>query len=200
MKHPANPQEKQHKSHVFRSSMATFFFSASFVLPGLFEYPYILLIAIISSAVLACIILTFLVRRRIGKRETVAEPSAQENLPKAKPKGLAVTKFELADNTVKFFIAKGFHKKRWVVVKEIPVYEITGIEHFGNELSVTWKGVTDSFFMKKNAESFGKLCDEVNIMLEEQRKTLENSEKASLRRNDLTGVINASIGIVDLSF
>ena len=54
--------------------------------------------------------------------------------------------------------------------------------------------------MKKNAESFGKLCDEVNTMLEEQRKTLENSEKASLRRNDLTGVINASIGIVDLSF
>ena len=140
MKHPANPQEKQHKNHVFRSSMATFSFSAAFALPGLFEYPYILLIAIISSAVLACILLTFLVRRRKGKRETIAEPSAQENLPKLKPKGLAVTKFEFAANTVKFFVAKGFRKKRWVVVKEIPVYEITGIEHFGNELSVTWKG------------------------------------------------------------
>jgi hypothetical protein len=200
MKHPANPQEKQHKNHVFRSSMAAFSFSAAFALPGLFEYPYILLIAIISSAVLACIILTVLVRRRKRKRKTISESSAQENLPKAKPKGLAVTKFELADNTVKFFVAKGVRKKRWVVVKEIPVYEIAGIEHFGNELSVTWKGVTDLFFMKKNAESFGKLCDEVKGMLEEQRKTLENSEKDSLRRSDLTGVINASIGIVDLSF
>jgi hypothetical protein len=113
---------------------------------------------------------------------------------------IRVTKVEVIDDTVKFFVAKGFRKKRWVAVKEIPVYEITGIENFGNELSVTWKGVTDTFFMKGNAESLGKLRDEVNGMLEEQRKSLENREKAALRRNELLGVINASIGIIDLSF
>ena len=179
--------------------MTAFSFSVAFALPGLFEYPYILLIAIISSAVSACILLTFLVRRRKRKKETSAL-SAQENPPKVKPKGLAVTKFELSDNTVKFFVAKGFRKKRLVVIKEIPVYEINSIEHFGNELSVTWKGVTDLFFMEKKAESFGKLCDEVNGLLEEQRKTLEDNQKATLRRNDLTEIINASIGIIDLSF
>ena len=177
--------------------MTAFTLSAAFDLPGLFEYPYILLIAIISSVVLACILVTFFVRRR--KRETIKQ-SDQESLPKPEPKGFTVAKFEVSDNAVRFFVAKGFFKKRWVVVKEIPVYAINSIEHFGNELSVTWKGVTDLFFMEKKSESFGKLRDEVNGLLEEQRKTLEDNEKASLRRNDLTGVINASIGIVDLSF
>jgi hypothetical protein len=116
---------------------------------------------------------------------------------------IRVTKVEVIDDTVKFFVAKGFRKKQWVAIKEIPVYEITSIENFGNELSVTWKGVTDTFFMKGNAESFGKLRDEVNGVLEEQRKSLENNEKeekAALRRNELLGVINASVGIIDLSF
>jgi hypothetical protein len=137
-------------------------------------------------------------RRRKEKRQP--DSAVQENQPKPKTKGIPVIKVEVIDDTVKFFDAKGFLKKRLVVVKEIPVYEIERIENFGNELSVTWKDVTDTFFMKKKAESFGKLRDEVNRMLEEKRKSLENNEKSTLRRNELLGVINASIGIIDLSF
>ena len=187
------------QNSIFKSYMTAFPFSAAFTLPGLFEYPYILLIAIISSAVCACILLAFFVHRRKAKRKLV-DSAVQENQPKPKPKGIPVTKVEVIDNTVKFFVAKGFRKKRWVAVKEIPVFEIERVENFGNELSVTWKGVTDTFFMKEKAESLGKLRDEVNVMLEEQRKSLENNEKATLRRNELLGVINASIGIIDLSF
>jgi hypothetical protein len=184
---------------IFESYMTAFPFSAAFTLPGLFEYPYILLIAIISSVVCACILLAFFVHRRKAKRKLIA-PAAQENQPKPKPKGIPVTRVEVVDNAVKFFVAKGFRKKRWVAIKEIPVYEITSVENFGNELSVTWKGVTDTFFMKEKAESLGKLRDEVNGILEEHQKSLENNEKATLRRNELLGVINASIGIIDLSF
>ena len=134
------------------------------------------------------------------ERKQSKDSAGQEDPPKKKQKGIEVAKVEVSDNIVKFFVAKGFRKKRWVAVKEIPVYEITGIENFGNELSVTWKGVTDTFFMKGRAESLGKLRDEVNGMLEEQRKSLENNEKAALRRDELLGVINASIDIIDLSF
>ena len=198
MKNQIDFKDTSHEGYL-KSNFAAFSFSAALTLPTIFGFPYLLVIAIIANAVLVCFLLAFLFRKNKRKNPS-NEEIVEENPPKLKPKGLAVTKFEFADNTVKFFVAKGIRKKRWVVVKEIPVCEITGIEHFGNELSVTWKGVTDSFFMKKNAESFGKLCDAVKGMLEEQRKTLVNSEKASLRRNDLTGVINASIGIVDLSF
>ena len=61
-------------------------------------------------------------------------------------------------------------KKQWIVVREIPVLEIEHVEKFGNELSVTWKGTTDSFFTKEKTDLFGKLVDQVTRMLEDQRE------------------------------
>ena len=150
-----------------------------------------LLIAIVVIAVVLIIIL-FAWRRRARKM------GGEKNQPAVV--AVEVNKVEIADNALKFFVAKGRRKKQWVIVKEIPVYEIEHIESFGNHLSVTWKGVTSSFFFKNKNESFGKLADDVNGILEEQRKALVNNEKVALRRNELLGVINASIGVVDLSF
>lgn len=146
------------------------------------------------------LITTIAIPMLIGRRkktETIQEKSPK---PKPKAKGLAVTKYEVSDNKVTFFAAKGVVKKRWVLIKEIPVYEITSIESFGNELSINWNGAVYSFVFKKKSESFGPLRDQIQGLLEEQKKTMESNEKVHLRKSDLTGVINASIGIVDLSF
>lgn len=123
-----------------------------------------------------------------------------KNPPKPKQKVIPIAKAEIIEGTVKFFVAKGLIKKRWVAIKEIPVFEITNVENFGNELNVTWNGVTDIFSMKKKDESFSKLRDQINGMLEEHTKSLENEGKATLRRNELLGIINTSIGFIDLSF
>ena len=127
-----------------------------------------LLIAIVVIAVLLIIIL-FAWRkhaRKMGRKKNQPADVAVE-----------VTKVEIADNTVKFFAAKGFRKKQWVVVKEIPLLEIEHIEKFGNELSVTWKGATYTFFTKEKTDLFSKLVDQVNGILEDQRKSKENKEK-----------------------
>ena len=137
------------------------------------------------------------------KRKQSNDSEGQEDPPKKKQKGIEVAKVEVSDNIAKFFVAKGLGKKQWIVVREIPVLEIEHVEKFGNELSVTWKGVTDSFFTKEKTDLFGKLVDQVNGILEDQRKSKENSEKeekAALRRNELLGVINTSVGIIDQSF
>ena len=140
------------------------------------------------------------------KRKQSNDSAGQEDPPKKKQKGIQVAKVEVSDNIAKFFVAKGLGKKQWIVVKEIPVLEIEHIEKFGNELSVTWKGVTDSFFTKEKTDLFGKLVDQVNRMLEDQllrtngKSKENNEEKAALRRNELLGVINTSIGIIDSSF
>ena len=42
--------------------------------------------------------------------------------------------------------------------------------------------------------------DQILVLLDDQRKTLERNAKASLRRSDLAEVINGSVGVVDLSF
>ena len=123
-----------------------------------------------------------------------------KNPPKPKQKVIPIAKAEIIEGTAKFFVAKGLIKKRWVAIKEIPVFEITNVENFGNELNVTWNGVIDIFSMTKKGESFGKLRDQINGMLEEHTKSLENEGKATLRRNELLGIINTSIGFIDLSF
>jgi len=143
------------------------------------------------------------------KRNRSEDSSDQQKPRKKKVKGVEVGKFEVSDNTIRFFAAKGLGKKRWVAVREIPIPEIEHIENLDNELSVTWKGVTDSFFTKEKTDSFGKLVEQINGILENQRKTVETDEKNeknakndknALRRSELLMVINASIGIIDLSF
>ena len=134
------------------------------------------------------------------RRKQPEDSSDQQKPQKKKPKGLEVGKFEVSDNTAKFFAAKGFGKKQWVAVREIPVLEIEHVENSGNELSVTWKGATDSFFTKEKGDSFSKLVEQINGILENQRKTVETNEKAALRRRELLEVIKSSISTVDLSF
>ena len=102
---------------------------------------------------------------RLGRKQS-KDSAGQEDPPKKKPKSIAVSKVEVSDDVAKFFVAKGFLKKKWIVVKEIPLHEIEHIEKFGNELSVTWKGVTDTFFTKKKIDVFSKLVGQVNGILE----------------------------------
>lgn len=127
--------------------------------------------------------------------------SAEEQKPeKQKPKGVLVGKFDISDNVVKFYAAKGFGKKQWVSIREIPVLEIEQIDKFGNELTITWKGSTDAFYTKEKTDSFGKLVDQINGILEEHRRTVEKEQKAALRQNELLTVINKSLTVLDSSF
>ena len=117
------------------------------------------------------------------RRKQSNDSENQEDPQGKKQKGIEVAKVEVSDNVAKFFVAKGLGKKQWIVVREIPVLEIEHVEKFGNELSVTWKGVTDSFFTKEKIDLFGKLVDQVNIILEDQRKSKENNEKRGESRS-----------------
>jgi hypothetical protein len=111
-----------------------------------------------------------------------------------------ISDYELSNDTLKFFNVKGLHKKHRILIKEIPVYEITKVEISRNELSVTVNGITDSFFRKDSFESLSQLRHRILDMLEERRKTLEFNEKTIIRKNDLISIIDASMSITDLSF
>lgn len=77
---------------------------------------------------------------------------------------IVVTKYELYNNTVKFFDAGGLLKSRLVLIKQIPINEISSIESLGNELSLTWNGVTYLFFMKYDARSVTELREKIRSM------------------------------------
>ncbi len=136
----------------------------------------------------------------------------------------AMSEYELSpDGTLKLFDVKGPLKKRRVLIRKISIYDITNIESFENELSITWNGVTNLFFMRDRLVLLTYLRDKIMRMLEEPRKPLpsneepileetnlparepkqgliENDENVLLRKGELLGVISASMGIVDLSF
>ncbi|HEX7481985.1 MAG TPA: hypothetical protein VF350_00770 [Candidatus Bathyarchaeia archaeon] len=126
--------------------------------------------------------------------ESLREKSLKIN--KSKSKDLEITKYEISDNKIKFFDAKGFLKKRWVLIKEIPIQEISGVESFGNELKITWNEEVNIFVSKKNTELIISLFDQIQSLLKEQQKTIENNEKSYPRKSDLTKVM----GVIDLSF
>jgi hypothetical protein len=129
-----------------------------------------------------------------------ADATTHAPSPPKKNKGLLIEKYEFSNDVLKFFVSKGFPKKRWVQIKEIPVYEITSIESFGNELSISWNGSVYEFISKKKNESFVMLRDKIRGLLEGQQKTIEITEKTNQRKNDLNSIINSSIDVVDLSF
>jgi hypothetical protein len=112
------------------------------------------------------LITTIAIPMLIGRRKKMESATEKSPNPKPKPRGVAVAKYELSDTMVKFFDAKGFPKKRWVIIKEIPIHEITSIESFVNELNVTWNGTVYSFVFKQKSESFSALCDQIQGLLE----------------------------------
>jgi len=135
-----------------------------------------------------------------GRRKKIESPQEKTSVARPKPKELLVAKYELTDSVVKFSVVKGFPKKRWVLIKEIPIHEITSIENFENELRITWNGSAYLFVLKNKYESFSALRDQIQSLLEEHKKILQKNENTDLRKADLIETINASISVVNLSF
>jgi DNA-binding PadR family transcriptional regulator len=136
---------------------------------------------------------------RTEKTEILVQPS-QEKIETPKPEVTRVERYEISNYILKFLAEKGLFKKRWAVIKEVPINEITRINGSGSELLVTWKGVTDSFVIKNKKASFKGLPEQIQSLIDEQQKNLENAAKADKRKHELAELVDASVCIIDLSF
>ena len=134
-------------------------------------------------------------RRKQRLTETVFAQSAAE----ASHRSLGSGTLELIDNSIKFYIKKGYFKKRKEIAKEIPMTDIESIKRVGNEFSITWKGITDIFVIEKS-ELFGTMYETITETLKEQRKVLEDKEAAKQKRNELTKILSVAIEIVNSLF
>jgi hypothetical protein len=83
---------------------------------------------------------------------------------------VAVTEYELLEDSIRFFDKKGFMKQSRVLIREIFLSEITRIDVQGNELSVTSNGVISIFFLRNNSMSFDSLAEKITI---KTRKTAQ---------------------------
>jgi hypothetical protein len=106
---------------------------------------------------------------------------------------------ELIGNIVKFQVEKGFFKKNKLTLREIPITDIESIKRDGNELSITWKGRTDTFITEE-AKSAEALYEKMNEALQEQKKILDSEEAANQKRSELAKTLNTAMNIVDSLF
>jgi hypothetical protein len=106
---------------------------------------------------------------------------------------------ELIGNIVMFQVEKGFFKKNKLTLREIPITDIESIKRDGNELSITWKGRTDTFITEE-AKSAESLYEKMNEALQEQKKILDSEEAANQKRSELANTLNTAMDIVDSLF
>lgn len=79
---------------------------------------------------------------------------------------LAVANYEICDNKLLFYGLKGFFRKNLVLIKRIPLDEITNIKKSGNEVSVTYKGSTDIFLIDSKIKSASELVHAIGGPIE----------------------------------
>jgi hypothetical protein len=186
-----NYTEKYSKVCYWNSSTPLYFSSLPIVSSD--ELYATLLIAAITIIYIPCYVITK--RRKRRKPETILSGSAS----KASLANLGRGKLELVGNMIRFHSEKGYFRKREEIAREIPVTDVESIKRVGNELSVTWKGVTDVFVVEET-DLVGTINERITETLEEQRRMLQDKEAAKQERNELAKILSVAIEITDSLF
>jgi len=131
------------------------------------------------------------------KRPT--ETDFSESAVKAYLIGLGSGTLEFIDNTIKFHIEKGRLRKRKILVREIPMADIEGMDRVGNELSITWKGTTDIFVIEET-ELAGTIFKRIPKTSREQKNMFEDKEAAKQKRNEISKIVSVAMEIADSLF
>ncbi len=112
-----------------------------------------------------------------------------------------VSDYVISDGVLKFYNRPGLLQNKLVQVREIPISTISNIEHFWNELTITWNNVIDTFRKKKNYESFNEeVTAKVQAIMDENKRALEKQEKIYLRNTNVEEILNDTLPVVDVVF
>ena len=134
------------------------------------------------------------------RKQKSPETVSAESTTKARLRNVGNGTLELVGNTIKFHVEQGRLKKQKEIAKEIPIADIESVERVGNELNVTWKGVTDRFVIEK-AELAETIHAKITEALDAQRKTLEAKEEVQKQKlNELTQALGNALKIADSLF
>jgi hypothetical protein len=133
------------------------------------------------------------------RRQQPPKPVSAESTAKARLRNVGNGTLEVVGNATKFYVEKGRLRKQKEIAKEIPLTDIDSVEQVENELSITWKGVTDRFVIEK-AELAKTMYAKIAEALDVQRKLLEAKEAPKQKANELAQALSNAIKIADSLF
>jgi hypothetical protein len=126
---------------------------------------------------------------------------SKDNQPLTAKNEFIVSDYLISDGMLKFYYEKGLLKQNRVLVREIPISKISSIEHFWNELSITWGNAIDVFRKKDDFESFNeKVTSRVQAIIDENRKTQEKQENVNSRNKAIEAILNDVLPVIDVLF
>ncbi|MDR1993288.1 MAG: hypothetical protein LBQ98_07345 [Nitrososphaerota archaeon] len=137
-------------------------------------------------------------------RKKSNQPSTKDaaNSKSKPPKliGFPIVKYEIVDEKVKFYTSAGLFKKHWTVVKEFPIYELTGVESLDSWISLCWNDKKYQFILKPKGQSFTELVKQIAVLQEAHRKDIQKLQHITLHRDELLVFLNAALPLVDGAF
>ena len=164
--------------------------------------PSLIASVVITAIVLTCVPSYFVIKnkKRRPQSQTYSSPQTTIQDPfslKAVSTSLGGEgKLELVDNKIRFQTEKGYLRNRKEIINEIPVNEIENIKQFENELSLSWRGITEVFLIEEPALA-EKIKEKVIEHLKEQRKIDQNKETIKV---ETAKTVSVSLEIIDSLF
>ena len=164
--------------------------------------PSLIASVVITAIVLTCVPSYFVIKnkKRRPQSQTYSSPQTTIQDPfssKAVSTSLGCEgKLELVDNKIRFQTEKGYLRNRKEIINEIPVNEIENIKQFENELSLSWRGITEVFLIEEPALA-EKIKEKVIEHLKEQRKIDQNKETIKV---ETAKTVSVSLEIIDSLF
>jgi hypothetical protein len=127
------------------------------------------------------------------------KPSITTSVVKAHLLNLGDGELEFIDNTLRFHWEKGRFRKMRKIVREISMSDIESMNRNENELSITWKGVTDLFIID-DGDLAGSIFEMIPQTSIEQRKLFEEKELAKQKWNEFVIFLPVAIETIDSLF
>ena len=123
----------------------------------------------------------------------------KELTAKARLRNFGNGSLALSGDALKFYVESGRFKKHREIIRDIPIADIEDIERQGNDLSVAWKGVTETFAVEQ-ASQVEPIYERITSAMKERNKDAEKKMATDEKQVELGQLTVKAMETVDSFF
>ena len=102
-------------------------------------------------------------------------------------------------DAVKFYVETGRFRKHRKIIRDIPLSDVENSERQGNDLSISWKGVTEMFAVEQ-ASQIEAIYERITMALKKRKEDTEKKEAAEGKQAELGHLIVKAVETADSLF
>ena len=102
-------------------------------------------------------------------------------------------------DAVKFYVETGRFRKHRKIIRDIPLSDVENSERQGNDLSISWKGVTEMFAVEQ-ASQIEAIYERITMALKKRKEDAEKKEAAEGKQAELGHLIVKAVETADSLF